>query len=494
MNETLNILLVEDNPGDAILVKEELKESSYSNSTLHIAESLAHAIKFKDENILLLLVDLGLPDSDGVDTIEEIRKHFPDSAIIVLTGLDDEKVALETLRAGAQNYLNKNEISGSLLDRSIRFSLERHQIIQKLREAEKELKQSNFFLEKAQEVGHMGWWMNDIVNDISSWSNEAKRIFGFKPGEFDIRPSTFYSMIHPEDADSILLKVQKAIQEKKIFDSAFRIIRKDGIARWVHSQCEIEFDANGKPLKMIGSVQDITESKEAEDEIKKSNEQLHLLTMHLQQIREVERKRIGREIHDDLGQQLTAIKMDIAWIEKHIEQENEPLRDKLQNVIQLLDGSNQSIRRILTELRSVVLDDKGITEAIEWLGNQFSCNTGIAFQLKTPDIEFILPEDISTCIYRICQEALTNITRYSCASNVYMCLKTGNGTIHMRIEDDGKGFDMDILQKTKSFGILGMKERVHTLGGKFELISSAGNGTMIEFSLQLNTSHSYKKQ
>lgn len=130
---------MEDNPGDALLLKEALKESSYCDADLFVAGSLAEALTFAEDSMLLLLLDLGLPDSDGLHTVQRIHQHFPDSALIVLTGLDDEQVAIETLREGAQNYLNKNEIEHKILDRTIRFSLERHQIIQKLRIADKEL-------------------------------------------------------------------------------------------------------------------------------------------------------------------------------------------------------------------------------------------------------------------------------------------------------------------------------------------------------------------
>ena len=159
------------------------------------------------------------------------------------------------------------------------------------------------------------------------------------------------------------------------------------------------------------------------------------------------------------------------------------IKQKLKNVIGLLDGSNQSIRRILSELRPGILDNRGLLEALEWLGRQFTATTGIPVHFNTTESEIKLPEPIATCIFRVYQEALTNITRYAAARKVDTSLQISDDVIIVHIDDDGKGFDPAAVQNNKSFGILGMKERVLSNGGKLELISSPGNGTKIIISL-----------
>jgi len=210
------------------------------------------------------------------------------------------------------------------------------------------------------------------------------------------------------------------------------------------------------------------------------------LTEHLQTIREEERKYIAREIHDELGQQLTAIKMDVAWIDKKIPADTTLIKDKLKNILSLLDGSNESVRKILSELRLGVLADHGLPEAIEWLGRQFTETTGIPVTFTTIEKGLKVSEPIATCIFRVCQEAFTNITRYSHAKNISISLKVMHEKIIFIIEDDGIGFEEVSLQNKKSFGILGMKERVLSLGGTFELITSPGKGTKILVSLPVN--------
>lgn len=230
---------------------------------------------------------------------------------------------------------------------------------------------------------------------------------------------------------------------------------------------------------------DISERKKAQEVMEETSEQLRQLTAHLLNVREEERKRIGREIHDELGQQLTAIKMDVAWIDKKTAPENEAFKTKLKNVITLLDGGNQSIRRILNELRPVILDDYGLLEALKWQGQQFTKNTGIPITFKTTETQIKIAEEVATCVFRVFQEALTNITRYAKAGKVVISLDIDEDNVLLNIEDDGKGFDPELTKTKKSFGILGMKERVASLNGNFELFTAPGSGTKIKISLPL---------
>jgi len=234
----------------------------------------------------------------------------------------------------------------------------------------------------------------------------------------------------------------------------------------------------GKPC-LMGVGIDFTDRVTAQEKIRKTTDQLRMLTAHLQNIREEERKRIGREIHDELGQQLTAIKMDVAWLDRKMPEKETLFKGKLKNIIDMLDSSNKAIRSILSELRPGILDDYGLLEAIDWLGTQFTANTGIPFKFTTTEKKIQSSESVVTCIFRIYQEALTNITRYANATSVVSSLTINDGVIIVGIKDNGKGFDPALVQTHRSFGILGMKERVISLGGVFELNSSAKEGTSI---------------
>jgi signal transduction histidine kinase len=229
----------------------------------------------------------------------------------------------------------------------------------------------------------------------------------------------------------------------------------------------------------------IMERVKAQEEIKQTTEKLRLLTAHLQHIREEERKRIGREIHDELGQQLTAIKMDVAWIDKQTPKETSHIKNKLQNIITLVDASNSSIRKILNELRIGVLDHHGLIEALQWQGQQFTNNTGVAIELNFSEASLQVKESVATCIFRVFQETLTNITRYADAKKVTSSISLKDNIIYFTIADDGKGFDIEKLKSKQSFGIMGMKERVASVNGSFELTSLPNKGTSIAITIPL---------
>jgi len=307
------------------------------------------------------------------------------------------------------------------------------------------------------------------------------------------------SIMHPLDffdtSDKLLLaqKISNTFVAGEDYVQADFFLKTKEKIPYYFTGTAIEY--NNTPC-LMGVGIDFSERVKAQEKIKETTEQLRRLTAHLQHIREEERKRIGREIHDELGQQLTAIKMDIAWIDKKTPEET-LIKNKLKNVIGLLDASNQSIRRILSELRPAILDNRGLEDAINWVSKQFTSSTGIQINLNCTIDDIELPDATATCIFRVFQEALTNITKYSGASMVEACLYRNENEISISITDNGKGFDPTAVKSQSSFGILGMQERVFSLGGIFKLDTSPGKGTAITISLPYtynNTSPNTLKQ
>ncbi|MCW3106895.1 MAG: domain S-box protein [Segetibacter sp.] len=329
-------------------------------------------------------------------------------------------------------------------------------------------------------------WDKDLF--IKRWSTHAEEIFGWTASEalgknmYD--PA--FSIIYKEDVPEVNIIAEQLI--KGIVDRNLSLNRnytKDGNVIYCEWYNSVLRDEQGNAITILSLIHNVTERKKTEETLQQSYEEIRRLTEHLQKIREEERIHIAREIHDELGQQLTAIKMDVAWIDKKTPVETTDIKRKLKNIIGLLDGSNQSIRRILSELRPRILDDHGLLEAVEWLSRQFSATTGIPVKCTTPEKDIKVQEQIATCLFRVCQEALTNITRYALAKNVSISISIIEKDIILIIEDDGIGFDAASVQNKKSFGILGMKERVLSLRGKFELVSLPGKGTKITVSLPL---------
>jgi PAS domain S-box-containing protein len=260
-------------------------------------------------------------------------------------------------------------------------------------------------------------------------------------------------------------------------------IKKDGTVIKVEI---ISHDMNyeGEQAQLV-LANDITEKVEAEAKLVESLEAMRGLSTHLQYIREEERKNIGRDIHDELGQQLTAIKMDVVWVDKKLKESETTLKAKLSNTLNLLDSCNRSLRKILTELRSHITDNRSLIDALELLGMQFKTNTGIAFSFKTSEPDIIVEVPIANCLFRTLQESLTNITKYAKATQVKVGLLQTEESITLTIKDNGVGFNTTKKSKPDSYGIIGLKERVASLQGSFHLYSEPGKGTAITVTIPL---------
>ncbi len=241
----------------------------------------------------------------------------------------------------------------------------------------------------------------------------------------------------------------------------------------------------GDITQLLCSAIDITDKKTYENELIEKNQQLRELTSYLHNVREEERTHIAREIHDELGQLLTAIKMEIAWVKKHHLKEDSLIR--LNDTLVLVDETINTVRKISAALRPSILDDLGLSEALTSHGNDFAQRTGIAFYFKDDSLNKNLTKEMATTLYRVFQEALTNIMRHSNASNVNCYLTEKDGVINLKITDNGVGIKKENgNKKLKTFGLLGMKERISMLNGEFNVWSEPGKGTELNIKVPIN--------
>ncbi len=260
----------------------------------------------------------------------------------------------------------------------------------------------------------------------------------------------------------------------------------------VHIECRVvRLMHQGAPAVLV-ILLDITAEKLAEQELKSSREQLRNLAAHLQSAREAERTHLAREIHDELGQYLTGLKMDVASLEEIIKQqdaetERPSLLRKVHAMSQLLDTTVQSVRKIASELRPAVLDSLGLLAAIEWLAEEFQRRTEIRCECFLTAEEVKLDRDGATAVFRILQESLTNVMRHANATRVTITLEQETGHYLMEIKDDGEGMHADDLDKSNSLGVLGMKERAHLFGGSVSIHGESGNGTTVVVKIPLRT-------
>ena len=227
------------------------------------------------------------------------------------------------------------------------------------------------------------------------------------------------------------------------------------------------------------------ERERAEMELKRSQELFRSLSAHLQEVREDERTRIARRIHDDLGQALTALKIDLSWLNKKLASDQDPVREKLQSMVTLINETVATVHNVSEDLRPGILDDFGLSAAIEWQAEEFQKRTGIECRISLASDESNLNKEKSTNLFRIVQESLTNVIRHADATKVEINLTEKDGMLLLEIVDNGKGISKDAITNPKSFGLIGIKERVHSLGGEVDIVGTPHEGTRLMVTMSI---------
>lgn len=269
-----------------------------------------------------------------------------------------------------------------------------------------------------------------------------------------------------------------------IFDSVQ--IAKDGSKIPVEISSHL-FEFSGRQAVLFIS-RDIAQRQKFEEKLRASGEQLRQLAIHLQTIREEERKLIAREIHDELGQVLTVLKIQLSLLPNKLEGKSKEIIDQIRSLTKLVDNTIESVQKITAKLRPDILDELGIVSAIEWQTKQFTNNTGIVCERFLPKNEIKLDPDRSTALFRILQESLTNVARHSNASKVNVILEKDSDQIHLEITDNGKGITNSQINNINSLGILGMKERALVFSGEFIIKSSMESGTTVKVKFPIGRS------
>lgn len=455
----------------------------------------------------------------------------------------------------------------------------------------------------AQTIGRVGTWELDLATNALWWSHEVFRICGLEPGSCQPTAERFLDRVHPDDRERLREAIERTRTARHTIAIDFRIIRPDGSVRHVERRGAAEYDAAGKPIRLLGTLRDITERKRyearrhesdaryrllfernpmplflldaettgflavneaavrtygytrdeframtaleirpaeeiermlrggsnddgyrrmegrwrhlrkdgsildvavarhqfrlggrsvqlvlavditdqvrAEDALHRSRAELEQFADRLQKAVEEERARIAREIHDELGQALTGLRMQAAGLESHVAGNPEAVA-AIATMSTLIDGTVQTVRRIATELRPGVLDAFGVVHAIEWAVQDMAQRARIEarFENRLP-FEPNLGEDRDTQVFRVVQEALTNVARHARARRVEVDLRAEDGALEVRVSDNGVGFDVARVRFTESLGLLGMRERARLMGALLDVRSAPGRGTRI---------------
>lgn len=470
----LNILVVEDNPSDYFLFSEYLRLSKLPTGTVFHAEKLEEALQqLPSLQPDLIFLDLTLPDSEGIESFIRLNQQAPHISIVVLTGLNDQQIALNTISMGAQDYLVKGDYDEKLLAKSIQYSIERKKILQKVVE---NFERYNTLIKATSDT----IWDWDLRTHEILWNEGISTIFGFPPSEVHNTIEWHNQNIHPDDRERILQTIDQCMREgRDHWQEEYRYKSFGGAYKFVYDRGYILKTEHGKPYRVLGAMMDITERKKMQEErVRNQIETQKLITQVTIQTQEQERREIGRELHDNINQILATAKLcvDMALNEEQLRKE-------------LLYRSHENLTRAIDEIRILSktlvppsLGDIGLKEALLEMIENLTITTDLIIRIKANDQHIEnLSNNKKLIIYRIVQEQVNNILKHSRATEAMIELKTVRNWLHLAIKDNGIGFDT--RKKSRGIGLNNIISRVEMQNGKMEILSEPGDGCVLKIEI-----------
>ncbi len=313
--------------------------------------------------------------------------------------------------------------------------------------------------------------------DFAFISEGSESLVGYSPATVMAPDFGIRSLVHPDDREAYHRSQDAALESERDWHWQGRILTRDGRQRWADIRASARRLADGVVV-WDGIVWDMSENKQIELALADSRAQLRELSAHLESVREEEKARIAREVHDELGQVLTVLKLETSMCELAFGALDPGLRERLDSMKRLIAHLFQLVRDVATALRPPILD-AGIASAIEWQARRFEARTGIPCLVEVPEQLPVLSDAKAIGLFRVLQEALTNVMRHAEAHSVQVRLSVEDEALRLCIGDDGRGFDERVCRRGQSFGLVGMRERVLALGGRLEIDSQPGEGCLL---------------
>ena len=456
-----------------------------------VTRALAVPIIHQGEVIGNFMVGNKATDYDEVDErlLKKIAAH---TAPILHARLQRDAQHTERMRVEEELRKARDELELRVKKRTVELSKAVTKLkkeIKDRKQAQKELYEAELRYRTVADFTYdWEYWLSP-EKDLLYVSPSCERITGYQPEEFFIKDQTrLIKIVHPEDREAVKAHLTEEFDSYAVHHIDFRIISRSGETRWISHYCQSVFSPDGEWLGRRASNRDITDRKNTEEALRKSEEQLRRLSAQLLEVQENERKRIAGELHDSIGQSLTAIKFGLENAITIISQDAaEDSIELLEALIPVVQQASEEVRQIHTDLRPSLLDDLGIISTISWFCREFEkVYSGIKIEKQVNMEEKEIPEPLKIVIFRVLQEALNNISKYGKANHVRISLKRITGKLEFIVEDNGQGFDIEHMRYVKSskrgLGLTSMKERIELSGGAFAIESTPGVGTVVRAS------------
>lgn len=482
MDKELSIIIIEDVDKDAEAIQEELRNEAvkFSARRVETREQLLSQLEQAQPDIILS--DFTLPEFDAIEALHVLREHHYDIPLILVTGTRSEEVAVECIKEGAEDYILKASLKR--LPSSIVNVLKKREAEREKARAEEALRRSEEQYRLITENTHDLISLLDLEGRFLYASPSFRAGLGYAPEELTGTDSL--ALVHPDDRSAVATAWRQALLSRQSRVVEFRARHQQGDWRILESIGNWTFDPSNQPQRSVIVSRDITERKAAE-------ETLRSLPRLILEAQEAERRRVARELHDSVNQILSSVKFRIQSLEERLVQRRDQTGPEAEQARLLLDKAMQEVRRISHNLRPSELDDLGLVPALRSLCQEWQERTGIAVQLQAASLPQSWPGEVELNLYRILQEALTNVEKHSRASRVSLALTREGQLLLVRIQDDGVGFNAPPAftgkPKRPGMGLVDMTERAASVGGSFELRSAPGQGTTILLRIPLGSPH-----
>lgn len=479
MGKKLDILMLEDVASDAELVEYELRKAGLTFAIRRVDTRDDFLQELKKRLPDVILADYHLPNFDGLSALGLAQETHPEVPFIFVSGAMGEEVAVDTLKQGATDYVLKQRLArlGAAVERALSEAEVRRQRLQ----AEEMLRESE---ERFRTLFQTAGSVISVVTPegrVLEFNPEAQRVTGWRRQE--VLGRSFLKILVPAAyEEAVKADFQKVLagQETRGFEMPLKL-RGGG-------ECQFLWNVNrllGKDGQILGVMavgQDIAERKRAEEVLRESEQKLRILTSQILTAQEDERKRISRELHDELGQSLTVLKLSLRAASKHLLEPPE-VKKELEQMSLYLDEVIENVRRLSRALSPAILEDLGLAPALHYLINEFSRHYEIDHDFDLEDLDRLFPKEAQIIIFRIFQESLTNIARHAHAKKVRLAIQQSDGAVRFEVEDDGQGFEVaEVLSRPsmeKGLGLAALNERAKMLGGTLQINSRKGRGTRV---------------
>lgn len=487
--------MVEGSAEVAELISDTLSQSRLQLNYLRVntTHDLCNALKTNVWDIVLS--DVNIPQLSPDDVLQLLMVHGLDAPLIVVSEQEDEDEAISLMDKGVSDYVVKKNLGrlAPIIRRSLRAAENSRRV--NITQVALQKSEARFRAITANLPGVVFQFLltPDQKMSFPYVSNASETLLGLSPHTLMSNPTLFTRLIFPDDKKQYERLLRTSAEKLSTLNWEGRIqVKGDTDIKWISLRATPRKAADGGIL-WGGIMVNISRNKLAESEIAYSREQLAELSSYLQKVKEHERARIAREIHDDIGGTLTAIKCELLPCLDSMQRPATFYQKKAASIENLVDHVIDSTRRISMDLRPGILDF-GIVAAVQWQAKEFYNRTGISSYVACEKEEISLDSDLSVALFRIFQEILTNISKHAQASGVWVKLAESDGKVALEVIDNGRGIQPQDIKKQDSFGIRGMRERCQQLKGSFHISGESGKGTKVSILVPIEDTTTLNKK